>query len=715
MPNPRLARQFLRRVWDAQLSLMPSDRNPTELVAFLAQKSADASWTDIPLRVTEDRGVATRLPQDTTNLYYAINLFTEQRRVKRFVPGGCWLYADLDEVDPRSLDRSIKPTLAIQSSPGRYQALWLLDRWLNARALARLNQKMTYFTRADRGNWKMTQVLRVPGTVSTKREEPFEVELMWSRTASLVYSPRELMKIVGDVETPADITASKSLTLPKASSKRLVRRYSAQLPVRAKKLIRTRTVIDTEDRSSRLWELECLLLESGMKPEEVFVVVRDTVWNKWRGNSREAEQLWTEVQKAAKNVERHQANGAPKDKTSKKLKAKTLPPTEAEIADDRKEEAERIAKVFQPVTLTKYLGKTKASPAWLVDGIWGLGSHGIWAGDYKTYKSTMLCDLAISVASGRPFLGEFEVHNPGRVLMVQEENGPAYMHDKLHRIMQSKDLGTELLSLGGNRLSAHLGEKIPVEFLNMKRFDLTNDDHLRWLDAYVASEEIKLLILDPLYRLAPTLDENKATDMAPMLSWLATLADERECALILAHHYNKPKQDNAIRVGHKVSGTGVLNRWWASSVYVERLGAEEDYTVRFSTQHRDHPASPQMVARFDMPESDEDTYIVELTDDNSHSASSVEVDGDAMEKSHQRRPSQKKEQGERTATWLKLNRSKVLSWLSQIEGSFIVEDAARKLKLARSRDLTRFLEKEGYHLQTGTRNGRSRLIATKVR
>jgi hypothetical protein len=55
-------------------------------------------------------------------------------------------------------------------------------------------------------------------------------------------------------------------------------------------------------RSERLWELECLLLEAGVPPEEALILVRDSVWNKFCGQRRELPQFWAEVQKGAAQV-----------------------------------------------------------------------------------------------------------------------------------------------------------------------------------------------------------------------------------------------------------------------------------------------------------------------------------------------------------------------------------------------------------------------------
>jgi hypothetical protein len=85
-------------------------------------------------------------------------------------------------------------------------------------------------------------------------------------------------------------------------------------------LVRLATT-DGEDRSARLWELECLLIEAGLSPEETLVVVRGTVWNKFRKQKREVEQLWREVMKAAQETGPQGVNGTKQLRTQVDRKA----------------------------------------------------------------------------------------------------------------------------------------------------------------------------------------------------------------------------------------------------------------------------------------------------------------------------------------------------------------------------------------------------------
>src|SRR5215467_3279996 len=96
------------------------------------------------------------------DMYFCPHLFDKPLRRKEHSVLPKLLWADLDEADPRKC--SVKPSVAIESSPGRYVGLWYLDGEMTED----LNKRLTYYVGADHGGWDLTQVLRVPGTINYK-------------------------------------------------------------------------------------------------------------------------------------------------------------------------------------------------------------------------------------------------------------------------------------------------------------------------------------------------------------------------------------------------------------------------------------------------------------------------------------------------------------------------------------------------------------------
>lgn len=169
---------FLEHVWSEQ----------GEGFAFISFRSGPDSWRDLAFKFPDDK---LELPDATLgDVYFCPNLFSRPRRRKGLVLPSCWLYADLDTVRPPSRQSggtssvedapALEPTIAWESSPGRYQALWHIDKFLPEEAHSQVNRKLTYALGADKGGWDITQVLRVPGTTNHKYDAKPEVKLLWA-------------------------------------------------------------------------------------------------------------------------------------------------------------------------------------------------------------------------------------------------------------------------------------------------------------------------------------------------------------------------------------------------------------------------------------------------------------------------------------------------------------------------------------------------------
>jgi hypothetical protein len=166
------ALEFLHSVWSEQ----------GEGFAFLSLRESPGQWRDLAYKYPVDE---IEIPDAKLgDVYFCPNLFTRPRRRKGLVLPSCWLYADLDTVEPDAvvalLGNKMKPSPTWESSPGRYQCMWHIDMALEEEAHSHLNRKLTYKIGADKGGWDITQVLRVPGTINHKYAGKPEVKLLWA-------------------------------------------------------------------------------------------------------------------------------------------------------------------------------------------------------------------------------------------------------------------------------------------------------------------------------------------------------------------------------------------------------------------------------------------------------------------------------------------------------------------------------------------------------
>jgi AAA domain len=221
-----------------------------------------------------------------------------------------------------------------------------------------------------------------------------------------------------------------------------------------------------------------------------------------------------------------------------------------------------------PVQRASQLSTTGAQTQWLVESLWADQAVGILGGEPKCCKSLLALDLAVSVASGASCLRQFPVRRTGKVLLFPAEDSLAIVRLRLEAIAGAA--GVAFASL-------------PVEVITAPsvRLDAATDrqrlsntvDHLRPI----------LLILDPLIRLH-RVDENDATQIAALLSYLRELQRQFHLAVPLVHHARK--DSNSSRPGQALRGSSELHGWGDSNLYMRRRGSQ----LTLSTEHRAAPS-----------------------------------------------------------------------------------------------------------------------------
>ena len=622
------ASDFLERVWEEQ---------PEAGVTFLSYFDAEREWQDKAYSTTT--GAPRTLPHDSLDVYFAPNIFSDTHRRKQHTLPGVWLYADLDEVDPASIT-DLKPTIAWATSRGRYQCMWNLTRPLPPAKLARLNQLTTYYTKADKGGWGLTKVLRVPGSISTKHGYNFGVKILWDDGP--VYKPVDLLGIVKSAASsaPADATPPSPLPkLPKVTASRILRRRKPN--AKARKLYKAK--VARGDRSARLWELECLLLRAGCTCEETLIVVRKTIWNKYAGQDREVSQLWTEINKARTSLPatKSRSRASTSTPTSGKTKSTSTSRTRSTKSSKDKPKSRKDSRgsktrskstsrkkhalsgttakeLYQGVTYNDFIQQRLKKPEWLVESIWSENAHGVLAGEPKTYKSVISTDLAVSIASGTPFLGQFKIPTTGPVLIIQEENDPGEFQDRLNRIAFSRGLlGSG--SMDGDYITLNPDVELPITIYNNQGFDLTDKRSFAFLRRKCRELKPALIILDPFYLMTPGVDENSAAQVGPILSKLLKLKQKYGVGIQLIHHYRKQNLASPIYGAARMSGTGVFHRWFESAVYVER-DPKQEYVVRLVPDHRGHAPQGAIRCAFDLGTDSDWYYHVDISNARSDKA-----------------------------------------------------------------------------------------------
>lgn len=229
------------------------------------------------------------------NVWFCPHLFSKRERKKETVSYTPCAWSDLDTCEPENV--FVEPTITIESSPGRYQALWVFDRKVDPDDAENLSHRIAYAHAddgADRSGWDLTQLLRFPTTYNYKYATTPIVKIIEANRKRYRLSDfekdYEQVKEFRPVDTPMpDISEIDGLTLLEKNRLQMTptiwRLYQEPLP-------------DDESWSEPLWKLQMMLFESGFEAPQVFAIVKDAACNKYEKRGAPLQQLWKDVCRA---------------------------------------------------------------------------------------------------------------------------------------------------------------------------------------------------------------------------------------------------------------------------------------------------------------------------------------------------------------------------------------------------------------------------------
>lgn len=246
----------------------------------ISTKSASKRWLDTFFRRGQWREVEEFIEENSDkDIYFCPHGFSKPRRKEDVAVMPKMMWADLDEADPREAE--IRPTIAIESSPGRYVGLWLLEDTLPSK---NLNKRLTYHLGADHGGWDMTQVLRVPGTMNYKYQSTPRVRTLWIDGPS--YSVKKISRLLPQ-EEESDGADDSVLEI--------YSQYEKSLPAWVRRELLNGKPTPGK-RSEMMWKLVNTLLETGVSREDCFTLLHASPWNKFSDD-----QLAREIAKSSGN------------------------------------------------------------------------------------------------------------------------------------------------------------------------------------------------------------------------------------------------------------------------------------------------------------------------------------------------------------------------------------------------------------------------------
>lgn len=242
-------------------------------------------WFEWPTDLNEIVYKAKQLSA-THNVYFSAHLFSQPSSYKTNVLPTRTIQADLDSADVFALP--IQPTVVLETSPGRYQAFWVLKNdptlEIPVDEIERISCKLTYsIIDCDRSGWPLGHRVRLPDTFNYKYTEPHSVNIVSFATKRIDLSIFEVLPEVDesareslDSEVAWTDLPHSELDLPPAET--------------VGQLVRERRLSDAagrafshpaRDRSEALWHFMCECFAANLGRDTVYWLAYSCVNNKF--------------------------------------------------------------------------------------------------------------------------------------------------------------------------------------------------------------------------------------------------------------------------------------------------------------------------------------------------------------------------------------------------------------------------------------------------
>lgn len=220
----------------------------------------------------------------------------------------------------------------------------------------------------------------------------------------------------------------------------------------------------------------------------------------------------------------------------------------------------------------------------VIDGLLREGETMNLIASPKTGKSWLVLDLAIAVATGRPWLGRFPTV-AGDVLIIDNELHGETSANRIPKVAKARGLGTD-----------EFADRVFIRNLRGGLQDIVS------LGPYFRAIEpgrFRLIVLDAFYRFLPSgMDENANADMASLYNHIDRYAADLGCAFVLIHHSSKGNQS-----GKSITdvGAGAGSQSRATDAHLVLRPHEEADVVVLDAAVRSWPPQESVCLRWAFP------------------------------------------------------------------------------------------------------------------
>lgn len=456
-------------------------------------------------------------------------------------------YIIAQDIDGAPIPTDLPPSYFWETSPNKYQGVWILDNKVNPQEHEILCRKLVKKYGFDPCGVDIVHLYRIPSTVNHKYATDFKVSGLQGE--GTVYRKRDFVKHLEDVDiTSIAVVENEEIEYVNFDLDAVLEEYNA-----FKEFTHELAV----DRSEWAWKLEQKMIMNGASKEEVkFVLLNapdkkakfteETVDAEVNRAFAKSESLAEESDEEVELVTELTSKMSIEEQGGKSLKTLTK-------KGKKRKNKFKIVRVdeIEPFDPTDF---------WLIEDFWENGSVGVIGAPSKSFKSTFALNLACAVATGKPFDGRKV--KQGAVLIIQGENNLSMEQHKIYAVT-----GCETPP--------------PIYFVD----DNITMEQVYRLENDIRELGVKLLIIDPMYLLFGNGDINRHQDIVERLEMLTRLSKNTGCSVMLIHHSRKLERGAKITTSD-MYGSAFIEGWYESMILLQRKSNNSSTMTTYFRNHK---------------------------------------------------------------------------------------------------------------------------------
>lgn len=456
-------------------------------------------------------------------------------------------YIIAQDIDGAPIPTDLPPSYYWETSPNKYQGVWVLDNKVNPQEHEILCRKLVKKYGFDPCGVDIVHLYRIPSTVNHKYATDFKVSGLQGE--GTVYRKRDFMKYLEDVDISSRaVVEHGDIEYLNLDLDAVLEEYNA-----FKEFTHELAV----DRSEWAWKLEQKMIMNGASKEEVKFVLLNAPDGKAKFTK---ETVDAEVNRAFAKSE--------------------------SLAEESEEEVELVTELTSKMSIEEQGGKSIKTVSkkgkkhknkfnivrvdeiepfdptdfWLIEDFWENGSVGVIGAPSKSFKSTFALNLACAVATGKPFDGRKV--KQGAVLIIQGENNLSMEQHKIYAV-------------------TGCDTPPPIYFVD----DNITMEQVYRLENDIRELGVKLLIIDPMYLLFGSGDINRHQDIVERLEMLTRLSKNTGCAVMLIHHSRKLERGAKITTSD-MYGSAFIEGWYESMILLQRKSNNSSTMTTYFRNHK---------------------------------------------------------------------------------------------------------------------------------